>query len=201
MTTIVSRLYESAEAASAVVDALAAAEADAGGVAVVTASEGFDTAQRIQGYGVSGHLAAAYAPKVNEGAALVVARCEFAPVGMAKRAMDTMDAAGPMDVGMAKESTYYQSTAKSERFTSVLRGHPLMLTSDRGRRRGLASHAFGIRTLTSWGRRQSTAKWTHVSKWFFPIPLLEKRKKHYSVVSNGALITAPFMPMVSRRMD
>ncbi|MEM7544327.1 MAG: hypothetical protein AAF367_02230 [Pseudomonadota bacterium] len=185
MTTIVSRLYKNKAAAEAVHAALVEADATSAGAEIITSGE--DTEARICALDVPESSAAIYAPKVEQGGALVVVRAEFAPIGTARRVITIMDEADPEHVGIAKEDAYLSIEPDEELFNfSVLRDHPKFLTFSEGnRRRGLASQAFGIPLLSSRKNRNSAMSGT---KHMIPMTLLSTKSRKNSTIRSGPVL-------------
>lgn len=197
MTTIVSRVYETVAGAEAALAALQEADATSSGATLIT-SDGGDTAARIAALDVEDTAAAIYAGHVERGSGVVVVRAEFAPIGTAQRVMEIMDAASPLSVGVQNENRYLRIEPKNQLFNSILADHPKFLTfSEGGRKRGLMSAVFGMKTLSKRSSRRSVLSGApFMSTKLIPIPLLDKPRKRTSA-STGT-ITSAFMPMVSR---
>ncbi len=136
MTTIISRLYKDQKTADAVAAGLAHEEFPAGTYDVIAAGD--DTEARITAAGVASASAAAYAPNVDAGNALVVCRAPFTPFGAARVAMQVMDGKETLDAGVENENAYQGETSfeglpKIKHrywarfpFDHIVPGHPFM---------------------------------------------------------------------------
>lgn len=176
MTTIVTRLFRDAGTAEAVASALVAKGIPAGDVDVIAGEA--DAAARMEAARVNPASAAIYAAHTGSGAALVVVRADFQPIGAAATAMEMMDSRQPMNVGVANENEYVRNEPKKELFVghSVMTDHRLMFGPDKGRRRGTISGAFNL-------------------------PLISKHKDRRSVFPGGGYFTAWMGPLLSRKRD
>lgn len=200
MTTIVSRLYQDAASAEAVLQTLQEEDATSSGASIITKAK--DAEAQMTALDVPEASAAVYAPHVNKGAALLVVRAEFAPIGIAQKIIGIVDDADPMDVGIAKENAYLAIEPDPGMFDwSVMRDHRKFATwgSD-GRKRGLVSQAFGW-PMVMKHRYYSLSPQVLRNKRYTPTPHLLK-DKFYSMsprtISNGP-ITGGFMKTISRR--
>lgn len=197
MTTIVSRLFADVAAAEAAVQALVEAEATSAGAEIVTA-EGGPSATRIAALDVDEDAAATYAAHIDQGAALVVVRAEFAPLGVARAAMETLDALEPLDVGVANENRYLTVQPKMGMHSSVIGDHPRYLTfSEGGRKRGLVFNALGIKALSARKERRSVLSGAPFMSSKI-IPLLDGSRRKRTSASAGGTITGGFFRTVSR---
>jgi hypothetical protein len=176
MTTVVSRLYESADIAE--------------GVAATLRAEGFpDSTLDVIGTADAAAIAAtrvpeaaaeAYAAKMTAGQALFVCRAPFTPFGAARRAIEVANATPSIEAGVENENALVDDgegyTIESSK---ILPDHPLMLTR---------SDYVG----SGWsGWRLSDV---------FEIPLISaKREREKSVIAGGKLFTASYWPMLSRK--
>jgi hypothetical protein len=149
MTTIITRLYADAAKADHVAGRLRAAGHGAGTIDVIGA--GGDLHGRLAAAGVGAAAAAAYAGGIASGGSLVVVRAPFNPIGAARNAMMIVDDTPSVAVGLESENVYVRHRPEGSRFLSILSDHPRIFASDamEGRKRGLASEAFGIRTLSA----------------------------------------------------
>jgi hypothetical protein len=107
MTTQISRLFASPERAEGVVASLVKIGYRKEALKVVRAAgDAAATEGALRAAGIFRKAAEAYAPKVAAGAALVVAQ---APMGWTNRTLNVMEAAGPLDAGVAQEEVFLRS--------------------------------------------------------------------------------------------
>lgn len=112
MTTIVTRLYATLDAARAAAKGLTDVKFPAKSLYVVGASAGATAASvtaELKKAGVTAATQATYASKILGGNALVVAQ---APFGNVYRVTEVLDAAGPIPSGVAKEENFVSETAR-----------------------------------------------------------------------------------------
>jgi hypothetical protein len=124
MTTIVTRLYASAERAGLAAQALRKAGFDKKHVGTVT-SDAADVLAAIRGEGTPGSAAAVYAERVKAGAALVVVRAPFAQSVRAQNILEDFD---PIPAAVARTETYIGSAPPKPRTSA--RHLPILLSSD-----------------------------------------------------------------------
>lgn len=156
MTTIISRLYDSQQAAQALRDALLQAGHDPATISVLqtlagTAPEAADLADA----GIGWRSAQALAEAMPPGGAVVVVRAPFVPFGRALGASRLADSFGPLQVPGAIRDQHVPDRPDPRIFHPTITAHTRWLTRDMppfvNRRRGTVSSAFGLGTL--WRRR------------------------------------------------
>jgi len=201
MTTIVSRLYADAKAASAAAGALKAAGMPASAIDVI--AKGGDTAAALKAARVGKDSAAAYAPRIEKGNALVVARVPLQPFGLARRVMDTLDRFESIHVPGAVPNDYVREQMGSRYGLSVLTSHPRMFSQDFRPgsliSRGPVTAAFGMRMLKPHRVRRSVLTGTRfMSRAFWPMPLISHKPRK---IRAGAwkITEAMGIPTLSRR--
>ncbi|MCX7890127.1 MAG: hypothetical protein N2422_10460 [Rhodobacteraceae bacterium] len=201
MTTIVSRLYADARAANAAAGALKAAGMPASAVDVIT--RGGDTAAALKAARVGKASAAAYAPRIEAGNALVVARAPLQPFGLARRVMDTLDRFESIHVPGAVPDDYVRETIGSRYALSVLTSHPRIFSQDFTPgsliSRGPVTALFGLPMLKAHRTRRSAMTGTRfMSRAFWPMPLISRRPRR---IHAGAwkISEALGIPTLSRR--
>lgn len=188
MTTIISRLYNDPAAAEAVVSALRAKGYPAHTVDLIAGSAG---AAAIRAAGVGAASAAAYAERIATGKALVVVRAAFNPIGAARDAMRIVDSFDPLHVAGAVPDDYVVEPLRDDLYQlSILHDHPRFLSPDAtalsGRPHPLASEVFGLRLLSPHKTRMSAIKGGRfMSGWFFPLPLLSRKRSGTRVIPGG----------------
>lgn len=197
MTTIVTRLYRDAATAEALAAAMAGVGIPAGDIEVIAGAE--NAQARMEAARVNPASAALYAPHVEGGAALVVVRAGFQPIGAAATAIRMMDSRQPMNAGVENENEYIRTEPKQELFAglSILDDHRLIFGKDKGKRRGLVSAAFNIPLLSKRKNRSSVFPGgRHFTTWMSP--LLSQKRGTLSTLEGGGQMTRRFFPTVSR---
>jgi len=190
MTTVVSRLYDSVEAANGVADQLRAEGFPDSTISVIAAAD----AGEIMKARVSERAAHAYAKAMTGGQAVFVCRAPFTPFGAARRAMEVADGTPMVDAGIGKANEYVREEAQLENLNpSILLNHPLMMTLDdyvgSGWSEWRATHALGWDTVI---RRREAPKniirgGRYMSRSFWPGKLLSSKPRRSSVFSGGKL--------------
>ncbi len=200
MTTIISRLYDSVETATAAADALL----DAGhspDTLDVFSGEGSDTdvaalAQRIAAARVGLNSAPAYAEELARGRALLVVRAPITPFGRAREAMRITARFAPVDVPGVVGEAYVRDYPDPRNFNTLLLDHRRFLSQDippdNPRRRGLVSAAFGLPLLSRRRPRLRRAGWPLTGGLF---PLLIRRPARRSVMSGAGPLSRFFFPL------
>ena len=112
MTTIITRLYSDVAAAQAVVSALSGKGQNPCTIDVITKDGATAPADRMRAARVPSASAAAYAPGIAEGRALLVVSAPFAPMGTARRAIMTVNRFPALSVGLADEDVYIREDPK-----------------------------------------------------------------------------------------
>ncbi|MGR3500897.1 hypothetical protein [Pseudaestuariivita sp.] len=186
MTTIITRLYPDTASADQVAASLSDAGVRQADMDVIAPS---DTARaEMAAARVADDKADAYNDHLSGSRRLVVVRAPFNPIGIARRAMGIVDGTSSLDVGLASEDQYIAETADHDLFnsTSILKDHPLMLSSDMARpgwsqRKGLQSAKFGMRMLSKRKKKTSASSKGGNN---FPGKKIIRSSKH-SVIEGG----------------
>jgi hypothetical protein len=195
MTTIITRLYPDTAAAETVAAALVARGHRPGNIEIVAA--GGDTAARLKAARVGAQSAAAYAPHIERGAALVVYRAPFAPLGTARDGIRTVDGFAALDAGVADENAYIRESADVGIAGKVMTDHPLFMT--RKGSIGPGRTIAGGRATTSSRPRDSAIRGgAFISTKLLPFPLLKRKREARSAMQGGGFMTGMFGPMVLR---
>ena len=127
MTTIITRAYGDRGKAEAAAKALDKAGYPSDMVEVIDAGAGLKAA--LTKAQVSDEVAGAYAKKLNEGQAALVARVPFFPLGAAKNAMEIADKHKPLKVEAPKRDQIVRADGKpSKAKGSVDTDHKLLLS-------------------------------------------------------------------------
>jgi hypothetical protein len=205
MTTIISRLYSDSKTAHAVAANLQEKGLETGAFDIITQEAG-SVAERLKVARVSASSAAAYAPMIAQGHALLVVRAPFAPIGLARSAMEIMDWTPSMRVPGAVPNEYIREEVDDRHYISVLTSHPRFFSQDinpgSGIGPGLASRAFGVRLLSPHReKRSASGNGGRNSRVFWPLPLLSRPKERRSAIPGGAYMSRWFwpMPLVTRK--
>lgn len=186
MTTVVSRLYPDEATAQRVAAALAKAGFPAATTDIVTSAD----AAAIAATRVQKDDAAAYAAKMQPGNALLVVRAPVTPLGAARAAMEIVEEAEAIPVGGVRNpNRYIREEVKMGQFLSILRDHPLFLTSRVGpyatRNIGLLSQGLGWPLLSKHRTARSASSGWFASASFWPGKRLSAHRTKRSVYSGG----------------
>jgi hypothetical protein len=191
MTTIITRLYPDLATAQGVVAALQANGHAASTIDIITQSGDGDAAARMRGARVPAASAAAYGPGIAKGAALVVVRAPFAPMGAARDAMKVVNRTASIDVGLEDEDVYIREQPKLETSGKVLSGTVFYMTNPfRPHGHG---HILGANPLLPHRTRTSAIPGgRHMSKAFWPMKLVSTNRQAGSAISGGMLFSHMF---------
>jgi hypothetical protein len=205
MTTIITRLYDSAERANSVAGALKKAGFPASTYDVITQTGKKSALSQILAARVNAPDAELYAQNLSADRALLVVRAPFNPFGAARKAREIADGELAVDVGVPNENLYVREEPSPELFGAVLKDHPRFMSSDMvpgsGRYRGRFSEAFGIPLLSRRARSKSVySERKLMLSEMLPFPVLLNRERKKSTLSSGPL-TAQFMPLLARRFQ
>jgi hypothetical protein len=201
MTTIVSRLYESAETANRVAGKLREEGFPDSTLSVIKDAR----KKPITEAQVDEDAAAKYvkAMKDGEGRALFVCRAPFTPFGAARRAQEVADSEAAIDAGVENENRFVSDEPDIERLKGekILTDHPLMLTSKSyvgsGWSNWTLSGVFDIPLIKRREKAPDNLIHGYMSKKFWPQPLLSKKPRKKSVMDDAPLMTARFFPTVT----
>lgn len=200
MTTIITRLYEDAATARAAADALLNNGHDAGTIDIIAGAEG--TEAHMKAARVNPDSAAAYAPAVEAGKALLVVRAPFAPIGTARNAMRVVDRFASIKVGVENEDEYIREAASIAASGSILADHPLLM-SNKFRRLG-HGHILGSNPIKPSRPRTSAIRGGgFMSTKFWPMRLVSANaKRGNSVLRGGWLLSKSFgIPTLIGRVE
>ena len=200
MTTIITRLYHDAATAQAAAEALQGNGHDPATIDIISGAEGAEA--RIVAARVAPEAAAAYAPAVAGGNALIVVRAPFAPIGAARNAMRVVDKFPSIKVGVADENRYIRETPSVASRGSVLTDHPFFM-SNKHRPMG-HGHILGSNPIKpSRPRTSAIAGGAHMSTKFWPMRLISaSAKQGTSAIRGGWLISKSFgIPTLIGRIE
>ncbi len=205
MITVITRLYRDEASARGVVGRLYRTGFPKNAITLVSKSDG-DVEGRIARALVPEHVAEALAAKVEDGNSAVIVRATYKPLNAVRIANETFETSGAVSSGLEAES--FRVKAPKDHAPSILKDHPRFLTLDGSVRGGpTLSEQLGLRRLSPHRRRDSvinggrlffgdgvlrgrqakaslkTGKF--MSKAFWPMPLLSKKKEGLSVLPGG----------------
>jgi hypothetical protein len=196
MTTIVTRLYKSPEAAERVAEALRADGFPDRTLSIITEAD----PARMTEARVDPDAAEAYAKAITKGAALFVCRAPFVPFGAARRAIEVADGEPAIDAGVADENRHEEEIAKTgTEALSVLGNHPLMLTREDYVGSGWSGWRFSDLVLWPTVSRRKTRpdnllrRHPHITGSSGSLVLSGSRKS--SVIPGGRHVSKAFWPM------
>ncbi len=191
MTTIITRLYQDLATAQGVASELTSAGHLAGNIDVISRDGEGATEARMLEARVPKDSAAAYAPGVAKGAALLVVRAPFAPIGTARHAIKVVNRTPAINVGIEDEDYYIREQPKVETEGKILHGTVFYMTNPhRPLKHG---HILGANPiLPSREKRSVIPGGGHMSTKFWPMKLLSARKEKSSAIHGGMLISSLF---------
>lgn len=190
MTTIITRLYPDLATAQGVVTALTANGHAPSSIDIITKGDGGAEA-RMEAARVPKASAAAYAPGIAKGRALVVVQAPFAPLGAARDAIKVVNRTASIDVGVANEDYYIREQPKVEISGKVMRGTVFFMSNPH---RALGhGHVLGSNPiLPSKPRTSAIAGGAYMSKMFWPMKLVSTGRQANSAISGGFLFSQMF---------
>lgn len=197
MTTIITRLYKDVATAQGVASALTSAGHDAGTIDVISR----DGAQGAEACMIEARVpkasAAAYAPGIAKGAALLVVRAPFAPMGTARHAIRVVNKTPAISVGLADEEVYIREQPKIETDGKVLSGTVFYMSNPH--RSLVHGHILGSNPiLPARPRNSAIPGGAHMSTRFWPGRLLSPQRERTSALRGGWLISSVFgLPTLS----
>ncbi len=196
MTTIITRLYPDLATAKGVVAALEANGHASSTIDIIT-SDG-SAAERMAAARVPASSAAAYAPGIAKGAALVVVQAPFAPMGTARDAMKVVNRTRSIDVGIEDEDFYIREQPSIEISGKVQTG-TVFYMSNPHRRLG-HGHILGSNPILPSKERTSAIRGgAYMSKMFWPMKLVTTNRHASSAISGGMLFSKLFgIPLLIR---
>lgn len=180
MTTLVTRLYEDAAHADAVVATLKAEGFPDSSMDVIEQGSRTSAEEQIVDAGVPAHVAQQYAQHLAVGRGLLIVRAPFAPFGAAKTAVEAADAHPSFDAGVTDENMNIPDEVDRDLFLSILPSHRLFLTNMLDVRndlkaRGLSA-AFRIPTLSQKPKKRMRPAVMDARFGAFLVPLLSRHR-------------------------
>jgi hypothetical protein len=191
MTTIVTRLYKDMATAQGVASALTQAGHSASKIDVISRDGAGTVEARMLDARVPKGSVAAYAPGIAKGAALLVVRAPFAPIGTARHAIRLVNKTPAIDVGLADEDVYIREQPRLELEGKILQGTVFYMSNPH---RSLPEgHIMGSNPiLPSRPRHSAIPGGAYMSTKFWPMKLLSARKEKDSAIRGGMLISSIF---------
>ncbi len=182
MTTIITRLYPDLATAQRVVAALQANGHAPSTLDIITRGGDGSSEDRMVAARVPKASAAAYAPGVSKGAALVVVRAPFAPIGTARDAMKVVNRTPAIDVGIKDEDVYFREEPKVETMGKVQPGTVFYMSNPH---RSLGhGHVLGSNPLLPAKERTSAIRGgAYMSRMFWPMKLVSTGRQASSAMS------------------
>ncbi|MCU0903822.1 MAG: hypothetical protein MUE83_08095 [Tabrizicola sp.] len=191
MTTIITRLYPDLATARSVAAMLEDRGHDAANIDIITKDGDGTVEARMKAARVLAASAAAYAPGLAKGRALLVMRAPFAPIGTARDAIRAVNRTGALDVGLADEDVYLREQPQVEISGKVQRG-TVFYMSNPHRRHG-HGHILGSNPLLPSKEKTSAIRGgAHMSKMFWPMKLVSTGRQANSAISGGFLFSKMF---------
>lgn len=191
MTTIITRLYPDMATAQAVVAALQANGHAASTIDVISKSGDGSAEDRMAGARVPKSSAAAYAPGIAKGAALVVVRAPFAPMGAARDAMRVVNRTAALDVGIKDEDVYIREHPRADIAGKVQKGTVFYMSNPH--RRAGHGHVLGSNPIIAAKERTSAIRGgAYMSRMFWPMKLVSKGRQANSAMSGKFLFSSLF---------
>ncbi len=190
MTTVITRMFEDTGAAEKAALSLKLKGLPDEAIEVIAPENTEQPADDLRAAQVHEDAITAYSDAIARGHAALVVRATYKPLGAPRITRDILAARDTLDMGGVMEEHYF--TDPPEKARSVLKTHPRFLTP---RIRG-GGPVMGPPTLIR-GRRATSAvgREGHVSKLFWPMPLLSRRARRIKVFRGGRYMSRSFWPM------
>lgn len=191
MTTIITRLYPDLATAQSVAEALKSRGHDPVTIDVIAQGGEGSPEARMHSARVLAASAAAYAPGIARGGALLVVRAPFAPMGTARDAIRVVNRTPSIDVGLADEDVYIREQPRVETAGKVLPG-TVFYMSNPHRRLG-HGHILGANPiLPARPRTSAIPGGRHMSRMFWPMKLVSTGRQAGSAIRGGFLFSSLF---------
>ena len=199
MTNVITRLYADTTKAEAVANRLRWEGFPRNSVRVISADGGDDGAIRapLSRAEVKDAIVGDYASRLADGGAALVIQATYKPLGAARIAREIVAKSDAID-GASEFNDYYMPD-RPDHAPSVLKDHPRFMTlplEPEDYRGGPISRELGIRLLSPRKARNSAIRGgRHISKAFWPMPLVSKGRRAASAMSGGRHMSRAFWPM------
>ena len=199
MTTVITRLYADQGKAEKVAKRLHWEGFPKYALQVISA-DGKDSdavRSRLERADVNNEVLSDYAAKISSGAAALVIQATYKPLGAANIARDIVEKSDALD--SASDYNDYFVPSRPDHAPSILKDHPRLMTlplEPDDYRGGPVSRELGIRLLSAHKSRNSAIRGgRHVSKAFWPMPLVTSKRKANSAMHGGRHMSRAFWPM------
>ncbi len=192
MTTVISRLYSDEASAKGVRERLYREGFPRHAMTLVSGGDSFGgIKEKITRALVPEEVADTYAQRVQEGNSLVVVRATYKPLNAVRVANETFETSGAVPSGL--ESDSFKVPTPPDPSPSIIKDHPRFFTMPPSRDHigGPLSDQFGFRLVSAQKRRDSVM---HDGKLFFGDGIIRNRKTH-SVLKPGSFMSKFFWPM------
>jgi hypothetical protein len=198
MTTIITRLYPDMATAKRVASALMDRGHDEATISILTQEGDGSAMDRMARARIPSSSAAAYAPGLAKGQALVVVQAPFAPMGTARDAIRSMNRTPAINVGIANEDYYIREEPNVETSGKIMHGTVFFMSNPL---RPMAhGHVLGQNPiLPPRERRSAISGGAYMSKMFWPMKLVSTGRQANSAISGGFLFSSLFgLPTIVR---
>ncbi|QGX99527.1 hypothetical protein EI983_15125 [Roseovarius faecimaris] len=199
MTTVITRLFDEQEARKAV-EKLLDRRLPRRAIDLIPAPPGrakTDLKARMSRAGVHDSAIDAYAEALKKGRALLVVRATHVPLTAAT--ITRTELAKRKAIPVKGITDDYYMPDGPDHAPNILKDHPLFLTMriDRSRYEGRPiSEGLGLRLLSPRrDRRSAIGGSRHVSRAFWPMPLISRKERNSSVIRGGRFVSRGFWPM------
>ena len=200
MTTVITRVFDNEENARSIAGKLRDKRLPRRAIEVI-AAEGRDSeaiAARLSRAMVHDDTVPVYAEHVAQGKAVLVVRATYKPLGAARITRETL-AGRESIVNVGDVCDDYYVSDPPDHAPSILNDHPHILLMDMGRRRiadGGPVMAGLFPKLIIRNRKATSAirGGAHMSRLFWPMPLLKRNRKANSAIRGGRYMSKAFWP-------
>lgn len=190
MTTVITRIFADEGAAEKTAKYIRLKGLPDSAVEVISGGDAKSLADDLRAACVHEDAVTAYADSIAKGNAALIVRATHIPLGAPRITRDILAKRDTVDMGDVMEEHYF--TDPPEKSKSILKQHPRFLTE---RIRG-GGPVMGPKTIIK--NRQATSavgKERHVSRLFWPMPLLSTKDRKISVYRGGRYMSKAFWPM------
>jgi len=190
MTTVITRIFEDEAAASKTAKYLRLKGLPDSAVKVIAGGDADDLSEALRKAQVHEDAVKPYADSIKKGHAALIVRATYVPLGAPRITRDILARRDTVDMGDVMEEHYF--TDPPEKSKSILKHHPRFLTA---RIRG-GGPVMGPKTVIR-NRKATSAvgKERHVSRLFWPMPLLSTKERRIKVHRGGRYMSKSFWPM------
>lgn len=192
MTIVITRLFSDADAAQSAADRLQLKGIPKRDCDIIVDND--NAAAQMDRALVQDGAAAAYGKKLASGAAVLVVRTTYRPLGAAKLTRDILSKRDTLKIKGGKEEHYVRVPPSKP--LSILKDHPHMLTLPGFETHGRLSDIVGMPLIKAHKSKRSTMSADRrMSRMFWPMPLVSRSKHKSSAMSGGGHMSRAFWPM------